>query len=76
MSVQEGQTLVSIRYIAVLGFQLGDEGVQLEAFEGVSIRYIAVLGFQRGYYPLPAGVSGAVSIRYIAVLGFQPQEAS
>ena len=40
---------VSIRYIAVLGFQRAD----IEAMEAtrlqVSIRYIAVLGFQRSY---------------------------
>ena len=45
---------VSIRYIAVLGFQLEQENIFL--FErDVSIRYIAVLGFQRGYWLLLCG---------------------
>ena len=39
--------MVSIRYIAVLGFQLGLFSLPLAMFGGVSIRYIAVLGFQR-----------------------------
>ena len=38
---------VSIRYIAVLGFQLAWSNIQLPARTSVSIRYIAVLGFQR-----------------------------
>ena len=39
--------LVSIRYIAVLGFQQGwEDGFTLIVYN-VSIRYIAVLGFQR-----------------------------
>jgi len=39
--------LVSIRYIAVLGFQREREHHLKEQLP-VSIRYIAVLGFQRG----------------------------
>jgi len=38
--------VVSIRYIAVLGFQLV-QWVEVTRVETVSIRYIAVLGFQR-----------------------------
>ena len=62
---------VSIRYIAVLGFQLHPTERFLLCPTGVSIRYIAVLGFQQ---KLQNRVhrGGDVSIRYIAVLGFQP----
>ena len=68
--VTDGNSEVSIRYIAVLGFQQVP-GFAWNLPSCVSIRYIAVLGFQQvpGFaWNLPS----CVSIRYIAVLGFQP----
>ena len=60
---------VSIRYIAVLGFQHTQYNL-VDKLSQVSIRYIAVLGFQQ---PKRRGSECRcyVSIRYIAVLGFQ-----
>ena len=60
---------VSIRYIAVLGFQ-PDVNCSPTEWTVVSIRYIAVLGFQRACDALDTDHK-TVSIRYIAVLGFQ-----
>ena len=61
---------VSIRYIAVLGFQLALYSTLKIWPYRVSIRYIAVLGFQLEFKQ--AFIDNAVvSIRYIAVLGFQ-----
>ena len=64
------ERLVSIRYIAVLGFQPG-LFITTNAHCTVSIRYIAVLGFQRPPKKLSKSWMINVSIRYIAVLGFQ-----
>ena len=64
---------VSIRYIAVLGFQ---RHVHIPSREGVplvSIRYIAVLGFQQENFERHNHYCCWVSIRYIAVLGFQQE---
>ena len=44
--MQELAKKVSIRYIAVLGFQRDGAKHQIHPTGGVSIRYIAVLGFQ------------------------------
>ena len=61
---------VSIRYIAVLGFQ-PQRYPRYCKFPGfVSIRYIAVLGFQHAKLEIYLSHL-SVSIRYIAVLGFQ-----
>ena len=62
---------VSIRYIAVLGFQRRHRPSQLPWCSRVSIRYIAVLGFQQEGGDTSPHASLKVSIRYIAVLGFQ-----
>ena len=62
---------VSIRYIAVLGFQHSKLG-EVNTNDPVSIRYIAVLGFQRCETIERTAERAIVSIRYIAVLGFQP----
>ena len=62
---------VSIRYIAVLGFQLALYSTLKIWPYRVSIRYIAVLGFQPKFYNEEWDAMVAVSIRYIAVLGFQ-----
>ena len=62
---------VSIRYIAVLGFQRGRrQGLDCQ-LDIVSIRYVAVLGFQHLDWVDPPAEYDFVSIRYIAVLGFQ-----
>ena len=66
----DGHDHVSIRYIAVLGFQQEAIVGGLNHTVEVSIRYIAVLGFQHGDGGSPR-CSDIVSIRYIAVLGFQ-----
>ena len=62
---------VSIRYIAVLGFQQGLCRTRRRLPSSVSIRYIAVLGFQLLRRKFLSFVKKQVSIRYIAVLGFQ-----
>ena len=62
---------VSIRYIAVLGFQHLIWTSCQYVLRGVSIRYIAVLGFQRPACVFRVHRYHHVSIRYIAVLGFQ-----
>ena len=62
---------VSIRYIAVLGFQPHPRPYAPQGGVRVSIRYIAVLGFQHVWSVLVVTWREYVSIRYIAVLGFQ-----
>ena len=61
---------VSIRYIAVLGFQRIPVWIHERRCCPVSIRYIAVLGFQQVVMTTITR-NKKVSIRYIAVLGFQ-----
>ena len=65
---------VSIRYIAVLGFQPWTHSLAMR-ITIVSIRYIAVLGFQLSVQEGQVLRSWSVSIRYIAVLGFQQASA-
>ena len=66
--------IVSIRYIAVLGFQRDYYPIWDRRCELVSIRYIAVLGFQPPTRISRERFLSQVSIRYIAVLGFQRLE--
>ena len=70
-SRREDYPHVSIRYIAVLGFQLLVPIANNPRIYAVSIRYIAVLGFQRYVRRFVVLLFLPVSIRYIAVLGFQ-----